>query len=95
MSPASGDELSGVLQAAQDGDPRAAAQLLPLVYADLRRLARARLARQAPGQTLQPTAAGQGKVKSAGCPRTAGAPLFSPRDIRTSAASADRLLLRP
>jgi RNA polymerase sigma factor (TIGR02999 family) len=71
MSPASGDELSGVLQAAQDGDPRAAAQLLPLVYADLRRLARARLARQAPGQTLQPTAlvheaylriAGQGDV---------------------------------
>jgi RNA polymerase sigma factor (TIGR02999 family) len=45
-----------VLQAAQAGDPQAAAELLPLVYAELRQLARARLARLAPGQTLQPTA---------------------------------------
>jgi RNA polymerase sigma factor (TIGR02999 family) len=45
-----------VLQAAQAGDPQAAVELLPLVYAELHNLARARLARQAPGQTLQPTA---------------------------------------
>ena len=38
------------------GEPRAADQLLPLVYDELRRLAAARLAREAPGQTLQPTA---------------------------------------
>jgi RNA polymerase sigma factor (TIGR02999 family) len=38
------------------GDPAAAAQLLPLVYDELRRLAAHRLAHEAPGQTLQPTA---------------------------------------
>jgi RNA polymerase sigma factor (TIGR02999 family) len=48
--------VSAVLQAAQAGDRQAAADLLPLVYAELRQLARARLARAAPGQTLQPTA---------------------------------------
>ncbi len=37
-------------------DPRAARELLPLVYDDLRRLAARRLAREAPGQTLQATA---------------------------------------
>lgn len=56
MSPGPEPRVTAVLQAAQTGDPRAAAQLLPLVYAELRQLARARLARQAPGQTLQPTA---------------------------------------
>jgi len=45
-----------VFLAAQAGDRQAAADLLPLVYAELRELARARLAREAPGQTLQPTA---------------------------------------
>src|SRR3954454_8630422 len=48
--------VSAVLQAAQAGDRQAAADLLPLVYAELRELARARLAREAPGQTLTPTA---------------------------------------
>jgi RNA polymerase sigma factor (TIGR02999 family) len=48
--------VSAVLQAAQAGDRQAAADLLPLVYAELHQLARARLARQGPGQTLQPTA---------------------------------------
>ncbi len=38
------------------GDRQAAAELLPLIYDDLRQLARARMARLAPGQTLQPTA---------------------------------------
>lgn len=45
-----------VLQRINAGDPNAAAELLPLVYDDLRRLAAARLARENPGQTLQPTA---------------------------------------
>jgi RNA polymerase sigma factor (TIGR02999 family) len=45
-----------VLQAAQSADPNAAVELLPLVYAELHDLARARMAHQAPGQTLQPTA---------------------------------------
>jgi RNA polymerase sigma factor (TIGR02999 family) len=56
MSPSSESKASGVLQAAQAGDRQAAADLLPLVYAELHQLARARLARQAPGQTLTPTA---------------------------------------
>ncbi|MHC4769154.1 MAG: sigma-70 family RNA polymerase sigma factor [Planctomycetota bacterium] len=38
------------------GDRVAAAELLPLIYEDLRKLARARMAKLAPGQTLQPTA---------------------------------------
>lgn len=38
------------------GDPKAAEQLLPLVYEELRLLAAQRLADEAPGQTLQPTA---------------------------------------
>jgi len=49
-------EVSQVLAAVHAGDPQAAARLLPLVYEELRRLAAARLAAEAPGQTLQPTA---------------------------------------
>jgi RNA polymerase sigma factor (TIGR02999 family) len=49
-------EVTMVLEAIQAGDPEAPAQLLPLVYDELRRLARHRLAHEAPGQTLQPTA---------------------------------------
>jgi RNA polymerase sigma factor (TIGR02999 family) len=44
------------LLAAQAGDREAADQLLPLVYDELRKLARARMARLPPGQTSQPTA---------------------------------------
>lgn len=44
------------LQALQAGDAHAAADLLPLVYEELRALARARLAKTPPGNTLQPTA---------------------------------------
>lgn len=44
------------LDAAAAGNRKAAAELLPLVYEELRRLARARLGRQPPGATLQPTA---------------------------------------
>jgi RNA polymerase sigma factor (TIGR02999 family) len=40
----------------EQGDPRAAAQLLPLVYDELRKLAAQRLAQEKPGQTLQATA---------------------------------------
>lgn len=48
--------LSRTLIAASEGDPRAAEELLPLVYAQLRRLAHARMADLPPGNTLQPTA---------------------------------------
>lgn len=45
-----------LLAAVEQGDPRAADQLLDLVYEELRRLAAYKLAQEAPGQTLQPTA---------------------------------------
>src|SRR5689334_22603946 len=45
-----------MLAAIQSGDPNAAEQLLVLVYDELRRLAASKLAHEAPGQTLQPTA---------------------------------------
>jgi RNA polymerase sigma factor (TIGR02999 family) len=48
--------VTGILQAIEEGDPHAAEQLLPLVYDELRKLAAAKLAREKPGQTLQPTA---------------------------------------
>ena len=56
MAESSNTYATTILHAAQAGDAKAAAELLPLVYAELRELARSRLARQAPGQTLQPTA---------------------------------------
>src|SRR5215218_5996522 len=49
-------DVTQVLAAIEQGDPRAAEELLPLVYDELRRLAAARLADELPGQTLQPTA---------------------------------------
>jgi len=49
-------DVTHILSAIEAGDPKAAAELLPLVYDELRRLAAARLADERPGQTLQPTA---------------------------------------
>ena len=49
-------EVTQILSDLAQGDPRAAAQLLPLVYDELRRLAAARLAAEPSGHTLQPTA---------------------------------------
>jgi RNA polymerase sigma factor (TIGR02999 family) len=50
------DDLTQMLQAAGRGESRAAEELLPLVYDELRRLAAVRMAAEAGGQTLQPTA---------------------------------------
>jgi RNA polymerase sigma factor (TIGR02999 family) len=49
-------EVTRILQSIDQGDPRAAAALLPLVYDELRKLAAARIAQEGPGQTLQATA---------------------------------------
>jgi RNA polymerase sigma factor (TIGR02999 family) len=49
-------DVTHLLDAAAAGDPKAAAELLPLVYDELRRLAAVRLADEQPGQTLQATA---------------------------------------
>jgi hypothetical protein len=48
--------MTPILDAMERGDPRAAEELLPLVYEQLRELAAYRLARENPGQTLQATA---------------------------------------
>jgi len=49
-------EVTRILSAIEEGDPHAAEQLLPLVYAELRQLAAQKLAHEKPGQTLQATA---------------------------------------
>src|SRR5262245_33216554 len=49
-------DLTRLLSASESGDRHAAAQLLPLVYDELRKLAAQKLAQEKPGQTLQPTA---------------------------------------
>ena len=49
-------ELTRLLDAAAAGDPKAAAEILPLVYVELRRLAAARMAKEKPGLTIQATA---------------------------------------
>jgi RNA polymerase sigma factor (TIGR02999 family) len=49
-------EVTRILSAIDQGDPRAAEQLLPLVYDELRKLAVQRLGQEKPGQTLQATA---------------------------------------
>jgi RNA polymerase sigma factor (TIGR02999 family) len=50
------NEVTQILYAIDQGDPKAADQLLPLVYAELRKLAASKMAREASPQTLQPTA---------------------------------------
>jgi RNA polymerase sigma factor (TIGR02999 family) len=50
------NDVTQILSAIQQGDTRAADQLFPLVYDALRQLAAAKLAHEAPGQTLQATA---------------------------------------
>src|SRR5262245_20475573 len=49
-------DVTQILAAIEQGDPKAAEELLPLVYDELRQLAAQRLAQEKPGQTLQPTA---------------------------------------
>jgi RNA polymerase sigma factor (TIGR02999 family) len=49
-------DVTRILEAAQQGDSKAAEELLPIVYDELRRLAAHKMAHEAPGQTLQPTA---------------------------------------
>ena len=50
------NDVTHVRSAAEQGDPKAAEELLPLVYDELRELAARKLAQERPGQTLQATA---------------------------------------
>src|SRR5713226_8632677 len=56
LTQAAMSDVTHILSAIEKGDPQAAEQLLPLVYAELRQLAAHRLAHEKPGQTLQATA---------------------------------------
>ena len=49
-------DVTHILHSAQQGDPKAAEALLPLVYGELRKLAAAKMSHEAAGNTLQPTA---------------------------------------
>jgi RNA polymerase sigma factor (TIGR02999 family) len=49
-------DVTQILERVEKGDGKAAEELLPLVYEELRRLAAAKMAQEQPGQTLQPTA---------------------------------------
>src|SRR5258708_30517186 len=49
-------DVTRVIEAIQHGDPKAADELLPLVYEELRKLAASKMANEAAGDTLQPTA---------------------------------------
>src|SRR6266478_7349151 len=49
-------DVTRILDAIQQGDPKATDELLPLVYEELRKLAAHKMANEMPGQTLQPTA---------------------------------------
>ena len=49
-------DVTQILEAIEQGDPKAADQLLPLVYEELRKLAAHKMAGERPGHTLQPTA---------------------------------------
>jgi RNA polymerase sigma factor (TIGR02999 family) len=49
-------DVTRILESIEQGDPKAADELLPLVYGELRKLAASKMAHESPNQTLQPTA---------------------------------------
>jgi ECF sigma factor len=60
------------LERVEQGDPKAAHELLPLVYEELRRLVAHRMANEAAGQTLQPTALVHERLVALGRQRSSG-----------------------
>lgn len=84
-------DVTRILSAIDAGDPRASEELLPLVHAELRKLADAHLARERPGQTLQATAlVHEAWLKLAGPRKT---PWGSRRRYFAAAAEAMRQIL--
>jgi RNA polymerase sigma factor (TIGR02999 family) len=88
-------DVTRIMSAIEAGDPTAADQLLPAVYAELRRLAAHRLARESPGQTLQATAlVHEAYLRLVGDPAGAGAPAWNSRGhFFAAAAEAMRRIL--
>jgi RNA polymerase sigma factor (TIGR02999 family) len=86
-------EATRILDGIAQGDPKAAEDLLPLVYDELRRLAAQRLSREAPGQTLQATAlVHEAWLRLAG-PNQAGQRWADRRHFFGAAAEAMRRIL--
>ena len=88
-------DVTRILSAIEQGDPKAAEQLLPLVYDELRKLAAQKLAHEKPGQTLQATAlVHEAYLRLVGAERGAGtgtaAATSSPPPPRPCAASWSR-----
>jgi len=82
-------DVTRSLEAARDGDAHAAADLLPLIYDELRKLAAANLAREKPGHTLEATA-----LVHEAYLRLAGQQLFDNRNhFLAAAAQAMRRIL--
>ena len=83
------DELTRILSAIDQGDANASAQLLPLVYDELRKLAAHHMAQEQPGQTLQATAlVHEAYLRLVGPqPPTATAPFWNSRGHFFSAAA--------
>jgi RNA polymerase sigma factor (TIGR02999 family) len=88
-------DVTRLLDAAAAGDRRAAADLLPLVYEELRALAAARMAAEAPGQTLQATAlVHEAYLRLVGGERRGSSPPWSGRGhFFAAAAEAMRRIL--
>lgn len=88
-------EVTRILSAIEQGDPRAAEQLLPLVYHELRQLAAQKLAREMPGQTLQATAlVHEAYLRLVGGPSDASSPSWNSRGhFFAAAAEAMRRIL--
>ena len=86
------NDITRLLEAVRQGNSRAGEELLPLVYAELRQLARAKMAREQPGHTLQPTAlVHEAFLKVVG---TGSAPTFEDRrHFFNAAANAMRRIL--
>jgi RNA polymerase sigma factor (TIGR02999 family) len=73
-------EVTRILSAIEQGDPKASEQLLPLVYEELRQLAAWKLARESPGQTLQATAlVHEAYLRLVGSPSDSPAPSWNSR----------------
>jgi RNA polymerase sigma factor (TIGR02999 family) len=88
-------EVTRILSAIERGDSRAAEQLLPLVYDELRRLAARKLAQERPGQTLQATAlVHEAYLRLVGAEASGTAPSFNGRGhFFAAAAEAMRRIL--
>src|SRR5580693_1188410 len=90
------NEVTRILSAIEEGDPHAVAQLLPLVYDELRKLAAGHMATEAPGHTLEATAlvhAAYLRLVASPEHESGGVPFANRRHFFAAAAEAMRHIL--